>query len=525
VSEQLIECFRKLPDLLGGHMLLSMTALAVGLVISLPLGLLASRKPRLAEAALGVAGVVQTVPSLALLVLMVPLLGGAIGFWPAFVALIFYSVLPILANTVVGIREVDPTLTEAACGLGMSDRQVLYRVQLPLALPVIIGGIRTATVLVVGTATLVTPVGGVSLGNYIFGGLATLNYVATVFGCVFAALLAIALDQLIRLLEKAARERNRRLALAGAAGLLLVLAGGLYGPIVRLFTPPPQVVASAPFSEQYILSEVMKTKLEAAGFTVDQREGISEGVQFLALQTGKIDCCVNYTGNVWAIRMKRTDSASRQVVYDETSRFLREEYGIVCLGRLGFENAYALAMRPDRARALMGPDPQEWTLAALAEASRRENLTLAADLQFFERPEWPRVRDTYGLRFHKARGMEPTLMYQAVKEGTVDVICAYTSDGRIDAFHLVLLKDPEHAFPPYDAVLLASSEAAARPGFVEALRPLLGRIDIDAMREANYRVDARHWSPQAAAQGLLKRVGPGHPRAGTPLPDAGRVTP
>ena len=218
-------------------MLLSLAGLAVGLVVSLPLGLSASRRPRLAEAALGVAGVVQTVPSLALLVLMVPLLGGVIGFLPAFVALTLYSILPILANTIVGIRGVDPTLIEAARGLGMSDRQMLFRVQLPLAAPVIISGIRTATVLVVGTATLVTPVGGVSLGNYIFGGLETLDYVATVFGCVFAAVLAIVLDQLIRLLEVAARRRNRPLALAGTAGLLLVLAGGLYGPVGQALRP------------------------------------------------------------------------------------------------------------------------------------------------------------------------------------------------------------------------------------------------------------------------------------------------
>src|SRR5262245_10776458 len=171
--DSLTELAARLPDYLGGHMLLSVAALAVGLAISLPLGIMASRRPKLAEMLLGTAGVLQTVPTLALLVLMVPLLGGLIGFWPAFVALTLYSILPILANTVIGIRGVDPALIEAARGLGMSDRQMLRRVQLPLAAPVIISGIRTATVLVVGTATLATPVGGESLGNYIFAGLAT----------------------------------------------------------------------------------------------------------------------------------------------------------------------------------------------------------------------------------------------------------------------------------------------------------------------------------------------------------------
>ncbi len=203
--ESLTELARHLPDYLGGHMLLAISALAVGLAISVPLGIAASRRPRLAEALLGTAGILQTVPTLALLVLMVPLLGGLIGFWPAFVALTLYSILPILANTVIGIRGVDPSLVEAARGLGMSDRQMLRRVQLPLAAPVIISGIRTATVLVVGTATLATPVGGSSLGNYIFSGLEMNDMTATVFGCVFAAALAVVLDQLVRLLEVAAR--------------------------------------------------------------------------------------------------------------------------------------------------------------------------------------------------------------------------------------------------------------------------------------------------------------------------------
>jgi osmoprotectant transport system permease protein len=506
VTDQLAECIRELPDFLGGHLLLSLAGLSVGLVISLPLGLLASGRPRLAELALGVSGVVQTVPSLALLVLMVPLLGGAIGFLPAFVALTLYSVLPILANTVVGIRGVDPNLIEAARGLGMTDRQMLFRVQLPLAVPVIISGIRTATVLVVGTATLVTPVGGLSLGNYIFGGLETLNYVVTVFGCLLAALLAIVLDQLIRLLETAARRRNRPRLLAGAAGLTLVLAGGLYGPLAARFAPRPQVVASAPFTEQHILSEVLRSKLEAAGFAVDQRRGMSEGVQFLALRLGKIDGCVNYTGNIWAILMKRRDAATREAVYEEVRRYLQEEYGVCCLGKLGFENAYALAMRPDRARAILGGDPAGWTLSRLAEAARRRRLTLAADLQFFTRPEWPKVRNAYGLFFHETREMDPGLMYQAVAEGKVDVICAYTSDGRIDAYGLVLLSDPRRVFPPYDAVLLASPAAAGRPGFLEALMPLVGAVNQETMRRANYRVDMEHWTPLRAAREMVEKV-------------------
>jgi osmoprotectant transport system permease protein len=233
---------------------------------------------------------------------------------------------------------------------------------------------------------------------------------------------------------------------------------------------------------------------------------MSEGVQFLALRHGKIDCCVNYSGNIWAVLMKRTDSASREEVYEETCRYLREEYGVHCAGKLGFENAYALAMRPDRARSLLGPQARDWTLSRLAEVTRERKLSLAADLQFFTRTEWPKVRDGYGLRFHETMEMDPTLMYQAVKEGAVDVICAYTSDGRIDAYGLVVLDDPRQAFPPYDAVFLVSRQAAARPGFLEALGPLIGTIDQKAMRQANYRVDVDKWGAGRAAKELLAEV-------------------
>lgn len=509
MSEQLVESFRDLPDYLGGHMLLSLSALAVGLAFSVPLGIAVSRRPKLAEFTQGVAAVIQTVPSLALLVLMVPLLGGRTGFWPAFLALILYSILPILANTVVGLRGVDPILIEAGRGLGMSDRELLRKVQLPLAAPVIIGGVRTATVLVVGTATLVTPVGGTSLGNYIFGGLETSDYVATVFGCVLAAVLAVVMDQLVRLFELAAQRRNRRLAWMGALGLLLLLGAGLYGPLSKLFSPPPEYVAGAPFTEQHILSEVMKEKLRSAGFTVSQRKGMAEGIQFLALRGNQIDCCINYTGNIWTVLMKEKESVERPALRARVRQFLSEHYGVICLGELGFENAYALAMNPKRAEELLGSDRTQWTLSGLAKQTRRLPVSVSGDLQFFRRPEWRQLRDRYDLRFREKKEADPTLMYGAVRDGRVDVIVAYTSDRRIEKYGLVLLQDDLGVLPSYDAILLVSAQAAAKPGFLEALEPLVregGAINDAAMQEANRQVDVEGKSPRRVGLQLLEAI-------------------
>jgi len=511
MSEQMADLVSKLPSYLGGHMLLTLCAMAVGLAVSLPLGIAVSRRPRLREWTLGLAGVIQTVPSLALLALMVPMLGGLIGFAPAFVALTLYSILPILAGTVVGLKTVDPALIEAARGLGMNGRQMLLRVELPLAAPMIISGIRTATVLVVGTATLVTPVGGMSLGNYIFGGLESLNHLATVFGCVIAAVLAVVLDQLVHLLEIASRRRDRRLARAAAAGLVVVVAGSLAGPASQWIAPGAEraVIASGPFTEQHVLNEMLAKHLSRASFRADQRPGMSEGIQFEALFHGQVDCIVNYSGNIWTLVMKRKDLASRRTAVDQIAAFLRDRYGVVCLGSLGFEDAYAFAM-PKRRADELGIHSIEDLASHLAYPARRgkRRLVLGGDNQFFGRPEWRQVKSIYGLKEDAIRtvAMDPTLMYGAVLDGQVDVIAAYTSDGRIPAYQLEILRDTQGAFPPYDALLLLSARAARRPELLEALKPLVGSIGLEAMQEANYRVDVEKWPARRAAEQLLRSI-------------------
>ncbi|MBL8799372.1 MAG: ABC transporter permease/substrate-binding protein [Planctomycetia bacterium] len=476
--------------------------MAIGLVVSLPLGVLASPRPMISETLLGVAGILQTIPSLAVLVIMVPLLG-VIGFAPALVALSLYSVLPILANTVTGLQGIDPSLVEAARGLGMNARQMLRQVQLPLAMPVIISGVRTATVLTVGTATLATPVGALCLGNYIFSGLETNDMTATIFGCVCTALLAVLLDQLVRLLEVAARRRSRRHALLGAAGLAVVVAGGLYGPAANWLRGPAPVVAASNFTEQYILAAALKAELQDAGFRIEQRDGVGNTVLFLGLKHNQIDCAVTYSGDVWATLLKRRDVADRVTTFELSRQYLREHYGIECLGPLGFENSYALAMHRPRAERL--------GIRSIADlAAQASGLSFAGDLAFFERQEWGNLRDQYGLHFKEVRPMDVSLLYAAAEEGAVDVACVYTTDARILERNLVILDDPRQVFPPYDAMLLLSAQAAADARFVAALRPLVRAIDVDRMRRANLEVDVRHRSPRDAARKLLSELSPKH---------------
>jgi osmoprotectant transport system substrate-binding protein/osmoprotectant transport system permease protein len=514
------ELLAELPRRLGDHVLLSGSALGLGVALSLPLGLVVARTKALRLAVVGTAGVIQTVPGLALLALMVPLFR-SFGFVPALAALVLYSMLPVLQNTVAGISGVDPELVEAAEGLGMTRRQILTRVEVPLALPVIVAGIRTAAVWVVGTATLSTPVGQPSLGNYIFGGLQTRNYTAVLVGCVSAALLAVVLDSLLGAVEGAVSAKKPRRAIAAGGSVVLLFAAGALLPILSgPRSAPAALPSSTPttsatpgiervrvgaktFTEQYVLAELIAGRLEHAGLGIDKSDSLGSTVIFDALRQSQIDVYVDYSGTLWANAMKRTEVEPAWRVRSEVSGWLAREQGIRCLGALGFENAYALAMRRDRANELGIESISD--LARVAKA-----LTIGSDYEFFQRPEWTRLRQVYGLAFATRTPFDSTFMYEAVKKKTVDVITAFSSDGRIQAYDLVVLSDPKAAFPPYEALLLLSPRVANDARVSGALEPLVGRIDVDHMRAANLLVDRdeNKKTPNEAAAWLWSAIAP-----------------
>ena len=510
MTENVAAQLGNLPDYLGGHLLITLIPLILGIAISVPLAIVAVKVKPLRTPVMTVVAVIQTIPGLALLALTVPVLVGvgqilaplgievsALGFLPAVIALTLYSMLPIVRNTVTGIGEVEPAMIEAARGMGMTEWQTLTRVELPLAAPVIVAGIRTATVWVVGIATLATPVGQTSLGNYIFAGLQTRNQVAVLFGCIGAAVLALVLDGLIGLIERGVRERRRGPGIVAAVGLLAVAIAGIALPTLRRPAAGVDVIyiGAKTFTEQYILASLIESTLTNAGFEARRREGLGSTVIFDALSSGEIDVYVDYSGTIWANHMARKDGGDSETVLREMTSWLADEHGITAVGALGFENAYALAMRADRAE-----ERGVRTIADLAPFAA--NLTIGGDYEFFGRPEWAAVRDGYGLEGVGQRSFDSTFMYEAVAKGEVDAISAFSSDGRIAAFDLVTLEDPKNVLPPYDAVLLVSEKAAARPGFVDALRPLVGAIELDEMRKANHAVDGLGRTPEAASRAL-----------------------
>jgi osmoprotectant transport system permease protein len=492
MDERLAAALALLPGYTAQHVLVSAVALALGIAISLPLAIVASRRPRLRFAVLAAASLVQTIPGLALLALFYPLLLGlsaltgrlfgfgvpALGFVPSVLALTVYSMLPILRNGVTAMLGVERAYVEAADGVGMTPRQKLFRVELPLAAPVIMAGIRTAAVWTIGMATLATTVGQTSLGNYIFSGLQTENWIFVLVGCAAVVVLALIVDQALAAIEAAAVGRSVRRAALGAG----VLAVGTVAAAFAALGPAPAAYAigAKNFSEQFILADVMAQRLAATGHEVTRKDGLGSAVIFRALAGNDIDVYVDYSGTLWTNVLARRDSPPRETMLAELTRELAERYGVTVLGALGFENAYALAMRRDRATGIA-------TIADLAPRAPR--LTLGADLEFLSRPEWTALKGAYGLAFAQEKSFNPTFMYRALLDGSADVISAFSSDGRIAADNLVVLADDRHAIPAYDAVILVSPRRRDDAVLRHALMPLVGAIGVARMREANYMVD------------------------------------
>ena len=522
------ELWAGIPPLLASHLELVLVALACASVVALPLAIVASSRPKLALVAVTGAGVVQTIPGLALLALMVPILAktgvlSPFGFAPAAIALTLYAMLPILRNAVTGIRGVDPAAVEAARGMGMSPLQVMRLVELPLAAPVIAAGVRTATVWTVGAATLATPVGQPSLGNYIFAGLQTRNFSMLLVGVAAAAGLALVLDGILALVERSLRARRRKRALLpvlafAALATFVFLLPRVARPAAtgRTTSARPEApgeiarvrLGGKPFTEQYILVAMMQERLAGADLAVEVAEGLGSTMAFDALERGDIDAYVDYSGTLWTNEMKRTSVPPRWQISAEVVAWLAREHRVRSLGALGFENEYALAVRRDTAK--------RFGLRTLADLARvAPDLSIGGDYEFFSREEWDAVRRAYGLHFRRTTNFDPALLHDAVVRGEVDAITAFSSDGRIAADDLVVLDDPAGALPAYDAMILLGARVANDRRVACALADL--HVPVDRMRVANAMVDRDEKPAAVAAHYLLAGMGA--------LPDCSKLGP
>jgi osmoprotectant transport system substrate-binding protein/osmoprotectant transport system permease protein len=494
---------QELATLTAEHVMLVAISTTIAVAIGVPLGVFATHRPRVASPLVGLANIVQTVPSLAMFgfLLPVPLIGG-IGARAALAVLVLYGLLPIVRSTIVGINGIDPSVRLAGVAMGMTPRELLRQIELPLALPTIVAGIRVAAVVGVGSATIAAAIGAGGLGQYIYRGLSMVDSTVILAGAIPAALLALSVDAVLlwieRQLSARRRARSRRVAMA-VAGSLLVVA--LLAGVVNAMRPGAAiVVGSKNFTEQLILGEIVAQAIEReTGLTVQRRLNLGGTlICDRALLTGDVDVYVEYTGTALTAIFHQPAATDPKTVL-ETVRRLYADSGRTLLAPLGYDNTFAILVR--------GADARSRGLKTIDDAAKvAPEWRAGFGYEFLERPDgYPGLARTYGLMFRSPpQVMDLTLSYRALASGKVDLIAGDATAGLIKGLDLVQLEDNRRYFPPYDAVPVARAATLLRyPRVRQALERLAGRITAADMQDMNYAADAKKENPADIARRFL----------------------
>jgi osmoprotectant transport system permease protein len=511
VGEFLRQNWREILGLTWEHLLLVAGSTAIAVAIGIPVGILLSRKASWRGPVLGIANVMQTVPSLALFGFLIPLpFIGGIGARTATVALVLYALLPIIRNTVTGILGVDRNVREAAVAMGMTDGQILRQVELPLAASVILTGVRVAVVISVGVATIAAAVGAGGLGTFIFRGLRQNNDINLILaGAVPAALMAILADFALGLLEKRFDASARRVPLRKSRRLILVLVGAVlalalvFGGFSALRRGRAEIrVGSKDFTESVILAEIVAQMLEAKGLKVERRFELGGTLSHQALVAGEIDCYPEYTGTAYTAILHHKAITDPAVVYEQVKREYAEKFDVETGPPLGFSNDFAILVRGEVARRL-----KLKTISDAAQHTRQWRAGFGQD--FMSREDgYAGFARTYGLNFvERPREMDLSLTYRALSTGQVDLIAGNSTDGLIAALDLFQLEDDRRFFPPYQAVIFARRSTLARhPALSETLNRLNNALTTEEMRRLNYEVDGNKRDIKEVAREFIKKV-------------------
>ncbi|MCT4775922.1 MULTISPECIES: ABC transporter permease/substrate-binding protein [Exiguobacterium] len=489
----------ELVEALIEHLQLSVVSLLIAVLIAVPLGIWLTRRKKVAETAIGVTAIIQTIPSLALLGLMIPLVG--IGALPATIALVLYALLPILRNTFTGLNEVDKSLIEAARACGMKPNQSLMKVELPLALPVIMAGIRTAMVLIVGTATLAALVGAGGLGTLILLGINRNDNYLILLGAIPAAILALLFDFLLRQMEGATATRNKTKLITVSTVLALIIAAPLaFGRTQQT----DLVIAGKLGPEPEILMNMYKLLIEdQTDLSVSVRPNFGE-TTFVwgALQSGDVDIYPEFTGTVLASLVKETpNSNDAREVYEQARDALADD-GYALLEPMQFNNTYAIAIPRDYAE-------QEDITAISDLRNVQSDIKAGFTLEFTDREDgYPGLQQAYGLDFPSVVSMEQKLRYRAIARGDVNLVDAYATDPDIAENELIVLEDDQQFFPPYQGAPLVKQETLdEHPEIEDALNQLGGQITDEEMSELNRRVAYGNERAYDVAKDFLEQAG------------------
>ena len=501
------------------HIFLVFLSTGLAILIGVPLGILLTRIRSLQTPILGFANIMQTVPSLALFGLLIPIpFVGGIGARTAIIALALYALLPVIRNTVTGILGIDPKIREAATAMGMTDGQILRMVELPLAMPVMLTGIRVAVVICVGVATVAAAVGAGGLGTYIFRGLRQNDDNLLLAGAIASAFLALLCDFGIGQIERAYRigERSssagRKVIGAAVAAVFVAVIGlsfisvgrsGPQYPVASVAEPGTNVVirvGSKDFTESIILAEILAQILEKQGVTVERHLELGGNIPHDSLLSDQIDVYPEYTGTAYTAILKHKPLTDPQAVYDQTKSEYADKYKLAVSPPLGFANDFAILVRGDVARR-----NNLKTISDVVPLARDWQAGFGQD--FMSRADgYPGFVKAYGFNFAKQpREMDLSLTYRALASGELDLIAGNSTDGLISALDLFQLADDRHYFPPYQAVYIARQDASAP--LLSAFDKLANAISTDDMRRMNYEVDGNtRTSKDVAAEWLNRKT-------------------
>ncbi|WNN78041.1 osmoprotectant update ABC transporter permease/substrate-binding subunit OpuFB [Lysinibacillus capsici] len=481
------------------HIQISFIALFFAVLIAIPLGIYLTNKKKIAESIIGISAVLQTIPSLALLGLLIPLFG--IGKVPAIIALVVYALLPILRNTYTGINEVDPSLKEAALAMGMNRSKRLVKVELPLAMPVMMAGIRTAMVLIVGTATLAALIGAGGLGDIILLGIDRNNTALILIGAIPAAILALIFDVALKKLESLSFKKTiTTLSLISLAALVMI-----FFPLLSSKQQDEIVIAGKLGAEPEILINMYKLLIEQeTDLTVTLKPGLGKtSFVFNALKSGSIDIYPEFTGTAISEFLKEEAINNNQEdVYLQAKEGMQEQFDMVMLSPMNYNNTYALAVSEELA--------ESYQLQKISDLKPIEQKVKAGfTLEFNDREDgYVGIQKRYGIAFTTLATMEPKLRYQAIQSGDINLLDAYSTDSEIRQYKLRVLEDDQALFPPYQgAPLLRKETLIDYPEIGEALNQLADHITDDEMREMNYQVNVEGKLAAEVAKEYLIKIG------------------
>lgn len=502
------------------HMNMTTIAVAISLLIGVPLGIFITRNKKFAAFIIGIANLMQSIPSIALLAFAVPFVG--IGEKPAIVMVLIYSLLPMIKNTFTGISSIDPKVIEAAKGIGLSSFQLLTKVQLPIAMPFIMAGIRISAVAAVGTMTIAAFAGAGGLGWFINLGLNSGSPQLVLLGAIPASLLALAIDYLLAKLERIMtseglkapefihpmtkkQQKMEKYIVISLCGLLV------FGPFVassasRFGSGEEKkiTVGTSNYTEAIVLGYIYTELIEAnTEIKVEKKFNLNGAVfAFQALEHQQIDTVVAYTGGTLANVLHQPLQKDPDVVWNIVQAKMKEQYQVHVSEPLGFNNTYLLSVRPNIA--------EKYGLHKLSDVVARANqLRIGCTVEFIQRADClPGLEKEYNIEFKAVKGLDSTIRYQAIEANEVDIIDAYSTDGLLKKLNLVALEDDIGFFPPYYAITLTRMAVFEQYPELEPLfAKLENSIDDEAMRTMNYQVDVEGMDAKDVAHAFLLKKG------------------